>query len=614
MAKIVRKIFVILFLLAAAFANDTFFDKFDREFDGANSKKKTEFHQELRVLYVRSIMHNDKELTAKSLQRLIKSAKALGLDTKSYEKELKGLPQPKAAPAPKKEKEAPKPKQPETKDQKEVKQKPAELKQLSAPVNKKSSADQDKLTLVSVIRGSDSLELKFNRQLNGNDINKFTLNQKGLYRDIYQFKGIWSAGTVESIKGFLVDEVRISQFDANTVRVVFMNKFEINLKLRAEDRSLVFKKASPTQEQKLVKNENLNSKQAAAKDNHQKSQVAQKQNVEKTIDLKQAQIQARQMAEKKKIEQAKLEQKQEAQKSAVETKPEIAQAPQQQKTAQTQAQNQKLAQQKQEKVTAQAKTDAKSTQSTTNKDEKEIVLVPVKTASTKKITSAKGKVIVLDAGHGGDDPGAINGSLKEKNVVLSIAQKAGKELQGRGYKVYYTRSKDKFINLRDRTKYANDKAADLFISIHANAAPNKTKAATMHGIETFFLSPARSERSKNAAALENKSDIEEMNYFSKQTFLNFLNREKIIASNKLAIDVQREVLARAKSVSPKASDGGVREAPFWVLVGALMPAVLLEVGYITHPDEGELINNSKYQDALAKGLADGIDVYFSNQQ
>ena len=67
-------------------------------------------------------------------------------------------------------------------------------------------------------------------------------------------------------------------------------------------------------------------------------------------------------------------------------------------------------------------------------------------------------------------------------------------------------------------------------------------------------------------------------------------------------------------MSSKASDGGVREAPFWVLVGALMPAVLLEVGYITHPSEGDLINNSKYQDALANGLADGIDVYFSNQQ
>ena len=611
MAKIIRKIFIILFLVAAAFANDSFFDKFDREFDGANSKKKTEFHQELRVLYVKSIMRNDKELTAKSLQRLIKSAKVLGLDTKSYEKELKSLPQPKAAPAPKKEKEAPKPKQAEAKEQKEAKQKPAELKQLSAPVNKKKSSEQGKLALVSVVRGGDSLELKFNRPLSGSDINKFTLNQKGLYRDIYEFKGVWSPGTVESIKGFLVDEVRISQFNAQTVRVVFANKFEINLRLRAEDKSLVFKKAAPAQEQKSVKKEKLSSKQAAAKENKQKPQAAPKQNAEKTIDPKQAQIQADQTTEKKKGEQAKLTPKKEPSKTAAKPKPEIAQKPQQ-KPAQPQAQNQKPARQKQEK--AQAKADAKNTQNAAKKDEQEVLLPPVKTASAKKVQSAKGKVIVLDAGHGGDDPGAINGSLKEKNIVLSIAQKAGKELQGRGYKVYYTRSKDKFINLRDRTKYANDKAADLFISIHANAAPNKTKAATMHGIETFFLSPARSERSKNAAALENKSDIEEMNFFSKQTFLNFLNREKIIASNKLAIDVQREVLARAKSVSSKASDGGVREAPFWVLVGALMPAVLVEVGYITHPSEGELINNSKYQDALAKGLADGVDVYFSNQR
>ena len=611
MAKIIRKIFIILFLVAAAFANDNFFDKFDREFDGANSKKKTEFHQELRVLYVKSIMRNDKELTAKSLQRLIKSAKVLGLDTKSYEKELKSLPQPKAAPAPKKEKEAPKPKRAEAKEQKEAKQKPAELKQLSAPVNKKKSSEQGKLALVSVVRGGDSLELKFNRPLSGSDINKFTLNQKGLYRDIYEFKGVWSPGTVESIKGFLVDEVRISQFNAQTVRVVFANKFEINLRLRAEDKSLVFKKAAPAQEQKSVKKEKLSSKQAAAKENKQKPQAAPKQNAEKTIDPKQAQIQADQTTEKKKGEQAKLTPKKEPSKTAAKPKPEIAQKPQQ-KPAQPQAQNQKPARQKQEK--AQAKADAKNTQNAAKKEEQETLLPPVKTASAKKVQSAKGKVIVLDAGHGGDDPGAINGSLKEKNIVLSIAQKAGKELQGRGYKVYYTRSKDKFINLRDRTKYANDKAADLFISIHANAAPNKTKAATMHGIETFFLSPARSERSKNAAALENKSDIEEMNFFSKQTFLNFLNREKIIASNKLAIDVQREVLARAKSVSSKASDGGVREAPFWVLVGALMPAVLLEVGYITHPGEGELINNSKYQDALAKGLANGIDVYFSNQR
>ena len=551
MAKIVKLFLIILFFLNSAVCASALLslDKFDKNFDSAANKEKIAMHQELRTLYVKSIMENNVNLRVQSLTRLIKSSKALGLDTKPYEKELASIPQ-SAKPSEEKPKQEIKQVKKEQQTQ-EPKQKEVKLSQLSsAPLaaqNAKTVKNQT-LQLLEALDNDGNFELKFSRQLNGNDIKKTDLNQKGSYKTIYEFKGIWSGGKLQRFKNYLVDEIRISQFDEKTVRVVFVSQFEPNLKLRVDNQSLIFSKAKPTQSQNLT---NQNSKQK----NHQ--QLA----------------------------------KQELPKAT--TKP---------------------TQQKQEKATAQTKTDAKSTQSTAEKDEQEIVLAPVKTASTKKITSAKGKVIVLDAGHGGDDPGAINGSLKEKNIVLSIAQKAGKELQGRGYKVYYTRSKDKFINLRDRTKYANDKAADLFISIHANAAPSKTKAATMRGIETFFLSPARSERSKNAAALENKSDIEEMNYFSKQTFLNFLNREKIIASNKLAIDVQREVLARAKSVSSKASDGGVREAPFWVLVGALMPAVLLEVGYITHPSEGDLINNSKYQDALAKGLADGIDVYFSNQQ
>ena len=551
MAKIVKLFLILLFFLNSAVCASALssLDKFDKNFDSATNKEKIAMHQELRTLYVKSIMENNVNLRVQSLTRLIKSSKALGLDTKPYEKELASIPQ-SAKPSEEKPKQEIKQVKKEQQKQ-EPKQKEVKLSQLSsAPLaaqNAKTVKNQT-LQLLEALDNDGNFELKFSRQLNGNDIKKTDLNQKGSYKTIYEFKGIWSGGKLQRFKNYLVDEIRISQFDEKTVRVVFVSQFEPNLKLRVDNQSLIFSKAKPTQSQNLT---NQNSKQK----NHQ--QLA----------------------------------KQELPKAT--TKP---------------------TQQKQEKATAQTKTDAKSTQSTAEKDEQEIVLAPVKTASTKKITSAKGKVIVLDAGHGGDDPGAINGSLKEKNIVLSIAQKAGKELQGRGYKVYYTRSKDKFINLRDRTKYANDKAADLFISIHANAAPSKTKAATMRGIETFFLSPARSERSKNAAALENKSDIEEMNYFSKQTFLNFLNREKIIASNKLAIDVQREVLARAKSVSSKASDGGVREAPFWVLVGALMPAVLLEVGYITHPSEGDLINNSKYQDALAKGLADGIDVYFSNQQ
>lgn len=573
MAKIVKLFLILLFFLNSAVCASALssLDKFDKNFDSAANKEKIAMHQELRTLYVKSIMENNVNLRVQSLTRLIKSSKALGLDTKPYEKELASIPQ-SAKPSEEKPKQEIKQVKKEQQKQ-EPKQKEVNLSQLSsAPLaaqNAKTVKNQT-LQLLEALDNDGNFELKFSRQLNGNDIKKTDLNQKGSYKTIYEFKGIWSGGKLQRFKNYLVDEIRISQFDEKTVRVVFVSQFEPNLKLRVDNQSLIFSKAKPTQSQNVT---NQNSKQK----NHQPSI------------------------------------KQELPKIAANSKSEITQI-QQQKATQHQAQNQKLAQQKQEKVAAQTKTDAKSTQGTTEKDEQEIVLAPVKAASTKKITSAKGKVVVLDAGHGGDDPGAINGSLKEKNIVLSIAQKAGKELQGRGYKVYYTRSKDKFINLRDRTKYANDKAADLFISIHANAAPSKTKAATMRGIETFFLSPARSERSKNAAALENKSDIEEMNYFSKQTFLNFLNREKIIASNKLAIDVQREVLARAKSVSSKASDGGVREAPFWVLVGALMPAVLLEVGYITHPSEGDLINNSKYQDALAKGLADDIDVYFSNQQ
>ena len=233
---------------------------------------------------------------------------------------------------------------------------------------------------------------------------------------------------------------------------------------------------------------------------------------------------------------------------------------------------------------------------------------------TEKIyKSTKGKLIVIDPGHGGSDSGAIGNGLKEKSVVLATSKKLGALLQKRGYKVLYTRTTDVFINLRSRTAFAARKNADMFISIHANAAPNAKAALKMNGVETFFLSPARSERSKNAAALENKGDLEDMNTFSKQTFLNFLNREKIISSNKLAIDIQSYMLSSVKK-SFASKDGGVREAPFWVLVGATMPAVLVEIGYITHPQEGKNLGKSAYQDRIAQGIANGVDAYFQKNK
>jgi N-acetylmuramoyl-L-alanine amidase len=243
-----------------------------------------------------------------------------------------------------------------------------------------------------------------------------------------------------------------------------------------------------------------------------------------------------------------------------------------------------------------------------SKEEKKVSNDVVKPKLYTQIKSQK--TIVIDAGHGGKDGGAVGYKGKiEKVAVLSIALATGKELKKRGYKVYYTRAKDTFIQLRDRTKFANDKDADIFLSIHANAAAQKSQYLSHKGLETYFLSPARSQRSKNIAALENKSDIAEMDYFSKQTFLNVFNREKIIAANKLALDVQQGMLNSLRK-SYKVTDGGVREAPFWVLVGAQMPSILIEVGYITNPTEAMRMFNVNFQHKIANGIADGIDSYF----
>lgn len=236
---------------------------------------------------------------------------------------------------------------------------------------------------------------------------------------------------------------------------------------------------------------------------------------------------------------------------------------------------------------------------------------PPKNAATLS-KSQRNKTIVIDAGHGGKDVGATGYKQRtEKGLVLDIALELGKVLKQRGYKVFYTREKDIFINLRDRTKVANDKNADIFISLHANAAPNEAKKLSMKGLETFFLSPDRSERSKNVAALENQSDMEEMDFYSKETFLNVFNREKIVLSNKAAIDIQSSMLRSVKK-KYEVDDGGVREAPFWVLVGATMPSVLIELGYISNPEESDRMFNPQYQKLLVEGMSDGIDNYFVN--
>lgn len=231
------------------------------------------------------------------------------------------------------------------------------------------------------------------------------------------------------------------------------------------------------------------------------------------------------------------------------------------------------------------------------------------TTTTPK--KAINKTIVIDAGHGGDDVGAVGPNKRyEKVVNLNVSKYLASILKQRGYKVYLTRDKDKFIKVMDRTILANEKNADLFLSIHTNAVP-KEKANQISGIETFFLSPARSERAKRVAALENKSDIREMSASSKDVFLESLNRPRITASHKFAIDVQAGLLQAARTKYKDTKDSGVREGPFWVLVGAQMPSILIELGYISHPEESRRLYEKSYQELLANGIANGIDSYFS---
>jgi len=223
-------------------------------------------------------------------------------------------------------------------------------------------------------------------------------------------------------------------------------------------------------------------------------------------------------------------------------------------------------------------------------------------------------IIVIDAGHGGKDTGAICcGNKKEKKVVLSVALKLKKRLEKKGYKVYMTRNDDSFVKLPKRTEFANKKQANIFVSIHANAAPNKNLQKVFKGIEVYYLSPAKTDRAKKAAAKENAVIFEGKDFYTKNAYLSLISETKIIESHKLGLDVSSKMLSNVRTSFGHVENGGVKPANFWVLVGAQMPSILVETGYITHPEEGENLMNSYYKSLLAKGIAEGIERYLHNK-
>ena len=230
-----------------------------------------------------------------------------------------------------------------------------------------------------------------------------------------------------------------------------------------------------------------------------------------------------------------------------------------------------------------------------------------KTSFSSPLIKAK-KIIVIDPGHGGKDTGGIGiGKREEKIAVLQIARYLKDYLKKEGYIVYMTRNSDIFRKLRWRTHFANIHKADLFISIHCNISPHHEKGPK--GIETYFLSPARSQRAIRVAKIENQ-EVKGLNYLDQNVILNFLNKDRIIASTKFAIDVQSNMLKSLRSRFNGVVDGGVRPAPFWVLVGTQMPAILIETGFLTNPTEAKRLFNPTYQKLLAKGIAKGVKEFF----
>ncbi len=219
------------------------------------------------------------------------------------------------------------------------------------------------------------------------------------------------------------------------------------------------------------------------------------------------------------------------------------------------------------------------------------------------------KTIVIDPGHGGKDAGAIGyRRLKEKKVVLEIAKRLKEELKRRHphLRVILTRSRDKYISLEERTAIANTRKADLFVSIHANAHRNRH----ISGIETFFLNFATDEEAVRVAALENatsRKSISDLQSILHHLMLN----SKIAESSNLAHMVQYRLVRRLRSRFRHVKDHGVKQAPFYVLIGAKMPAILVETSYISNPVEAKRLKNSRYQREVAKGIADGIDAYIS---
>lgn len=210
--------------------------------------------------------------------------------------------------------------------------------------------------------------------------------------------------------------------------------------------------------------------------------------------------------------------------------------------------------------------------------------------------------VVIDAGHGGHDPGASAFSISESDLVLDVALRLEKLLlQQPGMEVVMTRRTNEYLSLEERTEIANRDSADLFLSIHANASANDTT----RGVETYFLNFALNPQAEAVAARENAASGRTMNSLPGIIRAITLN-SKLNESRDFAASIQRALVRGMRPGNNAIKDLGVKQAPFMVLIGAAMPSVLAEISFVTNPQEARLLKTSAYRQRIAESLLAGI--------
>lgn len=228
--------------------------------------------------------------------------------------------------------------------------------------------------------------------------------------------------------------------------------------------------------------------------------------------------------------------------------------------------------------------------------------------SLSKTLGLKVRKIIIDPGHGGKDPGASALNIKEKDIALRISLSLRRIIKKNhpDIKVLMTRNSDQFIKLEARTAYANKNKGDLFLSIHVNASLR----VGLTGVETYYLNLTTDAETLALAAKENQTSQKSISEL--QTILrDLMTNSKIMESRDLASKVQSSIVAFSKKSSHQLRNLGVKQAPFFVLVGAQMPSILIEAGFLTNRQENSFLSTAKYRQVIAEGIYKGIKKYMN---